>query len=78
MGFKGFKRLDGKVGVRNYALVISSVSCANGVVAAIGRAVARSQNDRAHRRLRARAGGHRPEFENARADFAKTRTSALC
>ena len=37
MEFKGFRREDGKVGVRNHVLVISSVSCANGVVEAIGR-----------------------------------------
>jgi altronate dehydratase large subunit len=37
MEFQGFRREDGKVGVRNHVLVISSVSCANGVVEAIGR-----------------------------------------
>jgi altronate dehydratase large subunit len=37
MEFKGFRREDGKIGVRNHVLVISSVSCANGVVDAIGR-----------------------------------------
>ena len=37
MEFQGYRREDGKVGVRNYVLVISSVSCANGVVEAIGR-----------------------------------------
>lgn len=39
MGFLGFRRSDGRVGVRNHVLVMSSVSCANGVVSAIGRAV---------------------------------------
>lgn len=39
MGFMGFKRPDGSVGVRNHVVVMSSVSCVNGVVAAIGRAV---------------------------------------
>ena len=37
MGFLGYKRPDGKCGVRNYVMVLSSVSCANGVVNAIGR-----------------------------------------
>jgi len=37
MQFQGYKRDDGKFGVRNHVLVISSVSCANGVVEAIGR-----------------------------------------
>lgn len=37
MGFMGYKRQDGSVGIRNYVLVMSSVSCANGVVGAIGR-----------------------------------------
>jgi altronate dehydratase large subunit len=37
MEFQGFRREDGKIGVRNHVLVISSVSCANGVVEAIGR-----------------------------------------
>jgi altronate dehydratase large subunit len=37
--FQGYLRPDGKVGVRNYVVVMSSVSCANGVVEAIGRAV---------------------------------------
>jgi altronate dehydratase large subunit len=37
MDFQGFRRENGKVGVRNHVLVISSVSCANGVVEAIGR-----------------------------------------
>lgn len=37
MEFQGYKRGDGKYGVRNHVLVVSSVSCANGVVAAIGR-----------------------------------------
>jgi len=39
MEFMGYKREDGRYGVRNYVLVISSVSCANGVADAIGRAV---------------------------------------
>lgn len=37
MGFSGYKRPDGKCGVRNHVMVLSSVSCANGVVNAIGR-----------------------------------------
>ena len=37
MGFLGYRRADGAVGVRNHVLVMSSVSCANGVVEAIGR-----------------------------------------
>lgn len=37
MGFLGYERPDGQVGVRNHVVVISSVSCANGVVEAIGR-----------------------------------------
>lgn len=37
MTFLGFKRKNGAVGVRNHLLVLSSVSCANGVVEAIGR-----------------------------------------
>jgi len=37
MGFLGYKRPDGKCGVRNHVMVLSSVSCANGVVNAIGR-----------------------------------------
>jgi len=39
MGFLGYKRPDGKCGVRNHVMVFSSVSCANGVVNAIGREV---------------------------------------
>ncbi len=39
MGFQGYKRPDGKCGVRNHVMVLSSVSCANGVVNAIGREV---------------------------------------
>lgn len=39
MGFAGYRRADGRVGVRNHVVVLSSVSCANGVVDAIGRAV---------------------------------------
>ncbi|MDP2919725.1 MAG: UxaA family hydrolase [Dehalococcoidia bacterium] len=33
----GYQRKDGKYGVRNHVLVMSSVACANGVVEAIGR-----------------------------------------
>jgi len=39
MGFLGYRRPDGKCGVRNHVMVLSSVSCANGVVNAIGREV---------------------------------------
>lgn len=39
MGFLGYKRPDGRCGVRNHVMVLSSVSCANGVVNAIGREV---------------------------------------
>jgi len=38
MGFLGYRRKDGTCGVRNHVVVMSSVSCANGVVHAIGRA----------------------------------------
>ncbi|RJQ67046.1 MAG: altronate dehydratase [Desulfobacteraceae bacterium] len=37
--FMGFERPDGSVGIRNHVAVIPSVACANGVVAAIARAV---------------------------------------
>ena len=37
--FMGYRRVDGTVGVRNHVVVMSSVSCANGVVEAIGREV---------------------------------------
>jgi altronate dehydratase large subunit len=37
MDFLGYRREHGGYGVRNHVLVISSVSCANGVVGAIGR-----------------------------------------
>jgi altronate dehydratase large subunit len=37
--FAGFERPDGSVGIRNHVAVIPSVACANGVVAAIARAV---------------------------------------
>jgi altronate dehydratase large subunit len=37
--FMGYERPDGSVGIRNYVAVIPSVACANGVVAAIARAV---------------------------------------
>jgi len=39
MGFMGYKRPDGSCGIRNYVVVMSSVSCANGVVNAIGRQI---------------------------------------
>jgi altronate dehydratase large subunit len=39
MDFMGYKREDGRFGVRNHVLVLSSVSCANGVVEAISRAL---------------------------------------
>ncbi len=39
MGFAGYRRPDGSVGVRNHVVVMSSVACANGVARAIGRAV---------------------------------------
>ena len=39
MGFLGYRRGDGGVGVRNHVLVMSSVSCANGVVQSIGNAL---------------------------------------
>ena len=39
MGFLGYRRPDGKCGIRNHVMVLSSVSCANGVVNAIGRAL---------------------------------------
>jgi len=37
--FLGFERPDGSAGIRNHVAVIPSVACANGVVAAIARAV---------------------------------------
>jgi altronate dehydratase large subunit len=37
--FLGYERPDGSVGTRNYVAIIPSVACANGVVAAIARAV---------------------------------------
>jgi altronate dehydratase large subunit len=37
MEFQGFRRENDTFGVRNHVLVVSSVSCANGVVDAIGR-----------------------------------------
>jgi len=37
--FLGYARLDGTVGIRNHIAIIPSVACANGVVAAISRAV---------------------------------------
>ena len=39
MEFRGYRRDDGSFGVRNHVLVVSSVSCGNGVVEAIGRAL---------------------------------------
>ncbi|MFW6126167.1 MAG: UxaA family hydrolase, partial [Chloroflexota bacterium] len=39
MEFLGYRRDDGRHGVRNHVLVASSVACANGVVEAIGRAL---------------------------------------
>jgi len=39
MGFMGFRRPDGSWGIRNHVLVVSSVSCVNGVVNAIAREV---------------------------------------
>jgi altronate dehydratase large subunit len=37
MGFMGYRRPDGGVGVRNHVVVMASVNCANGVVQGIGR-----------------------------------------
>jgi altronate dehydratase large subunit len=37
--FSGYRRPDGQAGVRNHVAVLPSVACANGVVAAIARAV---------------------------------------
>ncbi len=37
--FWGYERPDGSAGIRNHVIVIPSVACANGVVAAIARAV---------------------------------------
>lgn len=39
MEFMGYRRGDGRAGIRNHVLVVSSVSCASGVVEAIGRAL---------------------------------------
>ena len=39
MEFLGYKRENGKIGVRNHVMIMSSVACANGVVQAIERAV---------------------------------------
>lgn len=39
MDFPGYRREDGRFGVRNHVLVVSSVLCASSVVEAIGRAV---------------------------------------
>lgn len=41
MGFQGYERPDGIVGIRNHVAVIASVSCANGVVEAIRRELPR-------------------------------------
>ncbi len=37
MGFEGYERADGSVGIRNHVAVIASVACANGVVNALAR-----------------------------------------
>lgn len=37
--FMGYRRRDGRVGVRNYVLVMSTVQCANGAVRKIGQAL---------------------------------------
>ncbi|MGE5453623.1 MAG: UxaA family hydrolase [Methylocystaceae bacterium] len=37
--FMGFKRTNGKVGVRNHVVIMPTTACANGVVSAIGREV---------------------------------------
>jgi altronate dehydratase large subunit len=37
MGFQGYLRADGSVGIRNHVVLIASVSCANGVVNAVAR-----------------------------------------
>jgi altronate dehydratase large subunit len=39
MGFLGYRRPDGRCGVRNHVVVMSSVSCVNGVVNAVARAL---------------------------------------
>jgi len=39
MEFMGYRREDGRAGIRNQVLVISSVTCGGGVVEAIGRAL---------------------------------------
>ncbi|UCH42332.1 MAG: UxaA family hydrolase [Dehalococcoidales bacterium] len=39
MEFLGYRRNDGTFGVRNHILVVSSVSCADGVVEAVGRSL---------------------------------------
>ena len=39
MEFPGYRREDGRFGVRNHLMVVSSVSCGNGVVEAVGRAL---------------------------------------
>lgn len=40
--FMGYERPDGSIGIRNHIAVLPSVSCANGVVAAIAREVSRA------------------------------------
>jgi altronate dehydratase large subunit len=37
MEFLGYRREDGRIGVRNHVIVMSSIACANGVAEAIGR-----------------------------------------
>lgn len=39
VSFLGYRRRDGRVGVRNHLLVLAAVGCANGVVNRIGRAL---------------------------------------
>lgn len=39
MGFLAYRRPDGRCGVRNHVVVMSSVSCVNGVVSAVARAL---------------------------------------
>ncbi len=49
--FMGYRRRDGRVGVRNYVLVMSTVQCANGAVRRIGPGAARRGGDPAHLRV---------------------------
>lgn len=37
--FLGYRRVDGRVGVRNHVLILAAVHCVNGIVERIGRAV---------------------------------------